>query len=126
MFEMNVRLFEIVVEWSVFVVVDVKIVVVGSVLMVFMKVIEVVGSVVLVLQSKSVVEVVVICVKNLVKCVEDIVLVVVFEDVDIMRKGIVQFSSVINSMFEMFVVMLKVVKVVMDEMNRKVYWIVRY
>jgi len=36
-----------------------------------------------------VVEVVVICVKNLVKCVEDIVLVVVFEDVDIMRKGIV-------------------------------------
>lgn len=126
MFEMNVRLFEIVVEWSVFVVVDVKIVVVGSVLMVFMKVIEVVGSVVLVLQSKSVVEVVVICVKNLVKCVEDIVLVVVFEDVDIMRKGIVQFSSVINSMFEMFVVMLKVVKVVMDEMNRKVYWIVWY
>jgi len=29
-------------------------------------------------------------------------------------------------MFEMFVVMLKVVKVVMDEMNRKVYWIVWY
>lgn len=58
------------------------------------------------------------CVEIVVKWVEDIVFVVVFEDVSMMKKGIVQFSSVINSMFEMLVVMLKVVKLVYDNVEK--------